>query len=182
MLVVCFPSLALNNMIGPLYPHRQPCWKPLLSSSLTPASLAMTHRVMTDKSQLDRFVYRTIVFYLTKMNEFHVQGAWPIWKSVWITGQLEYLVLFDSCLYLVSSMNLNLSLKAIKVLLHSSVRDEIAVFLLDCVLYRSGKTDPTKEKLKKMVKRNFVSFPTRLLLYVFTVQIGSALENYSFMK
>lgn len=80
-------------------------------------------------------------------------------------------------------MNLNLSLKAIKVLLHSSVRDEIAVFLLDCVLYRSGKTDPTKEKLKKkMLKRNFVPFPTRLLLYVFTVQIRSALKNYSFVK
>ena len=89
-----------------------------------------------------------------------MQGAWPIWKSVWITGQLEYLVLFDSCLYLVSSMNLNLSLKAIKVLLHSSVRDEIAVFLLDCVLYRSGKTDPTKEKLKKKCLRETSSpFP-----------------------
>ena len=62
---------------------------------------------MTEKSQKkDRFVYRTIVFYLTKMNQFHVQEAWPIWKSVWITGQLDYmyLVLFDSCLYLISSM------------------------------------------------------------------------------
>lgn len=164
MLIARFPALCTSHMTGPLYVHRADMLEPPFSLSQTPPWYklgvrdrpknvpirypATTGRFTTDRNHNYNFFVashdRSILLQRIIPREANLIGLdfclnhWTAGVS-WLLINLIYVCTGPhQCTYNFNSL--------FKVLLHSPVRDETAVFSLDYVPYRSDKTAPAKKK------------------------------------